>query len=38
MSHDFYNTIEDNPIIAAINNVNQVDDAIKSKKLVDRSE
>jgi glycerol uptake operon antiterminator len=30
MSHDFYNTIEDNPIIAAINNVNQVDDAIKS--------
>ena len=30
MSHDFYSIIEDNPIIAAINNINQVDDAIKS--------
>lgn len=30
MGHAFYNAIEDNPIIAAINNVKQIDDAIKS--------
>ncbi len=30
MGHSFYNAIEDNPIIAAINNVKQIDDAIKS--------
>ncbi len=30
MGHDFYSVIEDNPIIAAINNVKQMDEAIKS--------
>ena len=30
MSHDFYSIVEDNPIIAAVNNVNQVDEALKS--------
>lgn len=30
MDHDFYSVIEDNPIIAAINNVKQMDEAIKS--------
>lgn len=30
MGHDFYSIIEDNPIIAAINNIKQIDEAIKS--------
>lgn len=30
MGHNFYSVIEDNPIIAAINNVKQMDEAIKS--------
>lgn len=30
MGHEFYTTIEDNPIIAAINNVKQVDEVINS--------
>lgn len=30
MSHEFYSAIEKNPIIVAINNVNQLEEAIKS--------
>lgn len=30
MSHNFYTAIEDNPIIAAINDINKVEDAINS--------